>query len=62
MEYPCHAPGQPRWFLLQATPLPPPVRAWSSPTWILRPGSRPMSSCGRPCGRRTSYCGRSPTG
>jgi two-component sensor histidine kinase len=24
MEYPCHAPGQPRWFLLQATPLPPP--------------------------------------
>lgn len=24
LEYPCHAPGQPRWFLLQATPLPPP--------------------------------------
>ena len=24
MEYPCHAPGQPRWFLLQATPLTPP--------------------------------------
>ena len=23
-EYPCHAPGQPRWFLLHATPLPPP--------------------------------------
>jgi PAS domain S-box-containing protein len=23
MEYPCHAPGQSRWFLLQATPLPP---------------------------------------
>jgi two-component sensor histidine kinase len=26
MEYPCHAPGQPCWFLLQATPLPPPHR------------------------------------
>jgi two-component sensor histidine kinase len=24
MEYPCHMPGHPRWFLLQATPLPPP--------------------------------------
>jgi two-component sensor histidine kinase len=24
MEYPCHEPGTPRWFLLQATPLPPP--------------------------------------
>jgi two-component sensor histidine kinase len=24
MEYPCHEPGHPRWFLLQATPLPPP--------------------------------------
>jgi two-component sensor histidine kinase len=24
MEYPCHAPGQPCWFLLRATPLPPP--------------------------------------
>src|SRR3712207_873547 len=24
MEYPCHAPGHPCWFLLQATPLPPP--------------------------------------
>ena len=24
VEYPCHVPGQPRWFLLQATPLPPP--------------------------------------
>jgi two-component sensor histidine kinase len=24
MEYPCHEPGNPRWFLLQATPLPPP--------------------------------------
>jgi two-component sensor histidine kinase/PAS domain-containing protein len=24
LEYPCHAPGQPRWFLLQATPLPSP--------------------------------------
>jgi two-component sensor histidine kinase len=26
MEYPCHEPGTPRWFLLQATPLPPPHR------------------------------------
>jgi two-component sensor histidine kinase len=26
LEYPCHEPGQPRWFLLQATPLPPPRR------------------------------------
>jgi two-component sensor histidine kinase len=24
LEYPCHEPGNPRWFLLQATPLPPP--------------------------------------
>jgi two-component sensor histidine kinase len=24
MEYPCHEPDTPRWFLLQATPLPPP--------------------------------------
>jgi two-component sensor histidine kinase len=24
MEYPCHEPGQPRWFLLQADPLAPP--------------------------------------
>ena len=24
MEYPCDEPGQPRWFLLQAAPLPPP--------------------------------------
>jgi two-component sensor histidine kinase len=24
MDYPCHEPGTPRWFLLQATPLPPP--------------------------------------
>jgi two-component sensor histidine kinase len=24
LEYPCHEPGQPRWFLLQATPLLPP--------------------------------------
>jgi two-component sensor histidine kinase len=24
MEYPCHEPDHPRWFLLQATPLPPP--------------------------------------
>ena len=24
MEYPCHEPGTPRWFLLQATPLSPP--------------------------------------
>jgi two-component sensor histidine kinase len=26
MDYPCHEPGTPRWFLLQATPLPPPHR------------------------------------
>jgi len=26
LEYPCHEPGTPRWFLLQATPLPPPHR------------------------------------
>jgi two-component sensor histidine kinase len=26
MEYPCHEPGTPRWFLLQVTPLPPPHR------------------------------------
>jgi two-component sensor histidine kinase len=26
MEYPCHEPGQPRWFLLQATPLRPSSR------------------------------------
>jgi PAS domain-containing protein len=29
MDYPCHEPGTPRWFLLQATPLPRRTAAWS---------------------------------